>query len=190
MDPQEELALVRSCRASNYQDFAKLYDHYAQPIFRFIHYRVRDRMLAEDLTSQTFLKAMEKLHTFDVERGMFGAWLYRIARNTVIDHVRTVKPVTPIDENFDMAGDEDATLRAKRGIDAKQVQAMLASLDDEKRELLQLRLWDGLSYKEIAEVTGKSEANCKVIVSRTLSQLRKDFPVSSLVLLLLFPFLS
>lgn len=188
MPAPNEPSLIASCQAGTLEDFALLYDQYADPIYRYIRYRVRDTQLAEDLTSQTFLRAMEKIGDYKPGRGSFSGWLYRIARNGVIDHYRSHKHVETIDEEFDAPGDEDATERLAQGMAKEKVEEMLATLDDEKRDILVMRIWDGLSYAEIAEITGKTETNCKVIVSRTLAALREKFP-AAVLLLFLFPHL-
>jgi RNA polymerase sigma-70 factor, ECF subfamily len=189
MPAPDEQTLIDSCKAGKLEDFSLLYDRYADPIYRYIRYRVRDTALAEDLASQTFLRAMEKIKAYDGRKGTFSGWLYRIARNGVIDHYRSHKQVDPIDETFDVAGDDDATRGLSQSMAKKQVDEMLRSLDADKREILLLRIWDGLSYQEIAQVTGKTETNCKVIVSRTLASLRETFPTAALLLLISFPFL-
>lgn len=187
MTAQNEAELVASCQAGRLEDFALLYDHYADPIYRYIRYRVRDSELAEDLASQTFLRAMEKIRDYAPSRGSFSGWLYRIARNGVIDHYRSHKATESIDEDFEVAGEDDATRMLQQGMAKEQAHKMLATLDDEKRDILIMRIWDGLSYKDIAEITGKTETNCKVIVSRTLAGLRDTFPVAALIALILFP---
>lgn len=189
MPATNESALVASCQAGTLEDFALLYDHYADPIYRYIRYRVRDTQLAEDLASQTFLRAMEKIRDYSPSRGSFSGWLYRIARNGVIDHYRSHKGTDVIDEDFDVAGDDDATRGLTQTMAKAQVDEMLKTLDQDKRDLLIMRIWDGLSYQEIAEITGKSESNCKVIVCRTLATLRERFPTAAFALLLIFPFL-
>lgn len=68
--------------------FATLYNCYYPAVYRYIRYRVEDEDIAADLTAQTFLRAMERVHTFQPERGTFAAWLFRIARNQVNSHYR------------------------------------------------------------------------------------------------------
>ncbi len=181
----EELALIHTCQQGDLTAFTTLYDAYVTPIYRFVSYRTFDRQLAEDLTSQTFLKAMEGIRSFRADRGNFGAWLYRIARNTVTDHFRAHRSTEVLDDTFDPPADDDATKDAGEAVALRQVRKELAKLDPLKRDIVLMRLWDGLSYREIAEVTGKSENNCKVIFCRTLESLRSQFGPGMIVLLFL-----
>lgn len=164
--------------------FGALYTEYVQPIYRFVYRRTLDRMLAEDLTSTTFLKALEKIRTYDSAKGPFVAWLYRIARNTVTDHYRTRRVHANIEDVWDLASDDDPTAGVDTQLASKELRAALAKLPADKREIVLLRVWEGLSYAEIAAITGKSEGNCKVIFSRAVKDLRDILP--SAVLLLLF----
>ncbi len=182
----DEAALIHTCRQGDLEAFAPLYDAYVAPIYRYVHFRTFDKQLAEDITSQAFLKAMEGIRSYDARRGNFGAWLYRIARNTLTDHFRTHKPTEVIDETFDVPADDDATKEASIGVSLAQVRRELAKLDPLKREIILMRLWDGLSYREIAAITGKSENNCKVIFCRTLESLRSQLG-PAMFLLLAFP---
>ncbi len=177
-----ELAAIRACQAGALDQFDVLYRQHVDAIYRFLHRRTLVREVAEDLTSTTFLKAMESIGSYNPDRAPLIAWLYRIARNTLIDHARSPasKTVT-LDDTFEIAGDDDATLKATRAIDKKRLMAALQKLTPVQRDIVTLRLWEGLSYQEISSVVGKSEGNCKVLFSRSVAALR-----SALILLLLF----
>jgi RNA polymerase sigma-70 factor, ECF subfamily len=181
--------LVHSYKSGNSQAFDELYIRHLKGVFAFVFYRVMDRMTAEDLTSQTFLKALEHIGSYDERKGAFSTWLYRIARNTVHDHFRTLKPHTDIDDVWDLAADENPFLDAAGAIEATRVRDALNALPKDKRELMIMRLWDGLSYKEIAELTGKSEAACKMTFSRTVSDLRQSMGPAAFALFVLSRFL-
>ena len=86
----DEFAIVQSCQKGSVEDFGRLYDLYIKKIYNFIYYKTHHQETAEDLVSIVFTKALKKINTFD-NSGTFSAWLYRIARNTVIDHYRTKK---------------------------------------------------------------------------------------------------
>lgn len=183
----DEQAILSACQAGRLDDFALLYDAYVHPIYRFVHYRTRDRDLAEDIVSQTFLRALEKIKSFDPARGPFGAWLYRIARNLIVDHYRAHHAHAPLSDDWDAAEEQDVPDRA--GPLPKELTDALAGLGEQQREILLLRLWNDLSYRDIARITGKSEGNCKVIFSRAIATLRKTVRPDILALLFLFPLL-
>jgi RNA polymerase sigma-70 factor, ECF subfamily len=183
MTSDSDLAL--SFKNGNKDAFDELYIRHLKGIFAFVFYRVMDRMTAEDLTSQTFIKALEHMHSYNPNKGAFSTWLYRIARNTVHDHFRTTRPSTNIDDVWDLAADENPFLDASSSMDARQVRDVLSTLPKDKRDVLVMRLWDGLSYKEIADLTGKSEASCKMSFSRTVADLRSQMSASAFILLAL-----
>ncbi|MFA6039193.1 MAG: sigma-70 family RNA polymerase sigma factor [Candidatus Peribacteraceae bacterium] len=183
----DEAALIHTCQQGDLEAFAPLYDAYVTPIYRYVHFRTFDKQLAEDVTSQSFLKAMEGIRTFNAHKGNFGAWLYRIARNTLTDHFRAHKPTDVIDETFDVPADDDTAKEASIDVSLAHVRKELDKLDPLKRDIILMRLWDGLSYREIAEITGKTENNCKVIFCRTLESLRSQLGPTLLFLLLAFP---
>jgi RNA polymerase sigma-70 factor, ECF subfamily len=182
----DEQSLIASCQAGNLADFDPLYRAYVEPIFGFIHRRTLDRQTAEDLTSVTFIKAMEKISSYRGDRGVFAAWLYRIARNTITDHYRAARPHDDIETAWDISSDENVEQKIRDRFDIARLKEALKTIDAEKREIVLLRLWEGLSYKEIAEIVGKTEGNCKVIFSRTMDSLRASVPLAA-ALIFLFP---
>lgn len=182
-----ELAHIDACQAGRLQDFDALYTTHVDAIYRYLLRRTLSRAMAEDLTSVTFLKALESIRSYDRTRGEFRAWLYRIARNALIDHYRShARKTVDIETVWDLASDDVASLGAEQSINAAELHKALQHLKPLQREVVMLRIWEGLSYKEIAGLVGKSEGNCKVLFSRALSELRTAMP-ASLLLLLLFP---
>ena len=180
--------LDATCRSGDLSAFDTLYERHIKGVYSFIFYRTMDRQTAEDLTSQTFLKALEHIRTFNPDKGAFSTWLYRIARNTVTDHFRSLRPTGDLEEVWDMASDDDATAFASASESARHLHEALRNLDRNKREIIILRMWQNLSYKEIAEITGKSEASCKMTFSRTVAQLRDQLPpIAFLLLSVLLP---
>lgn len=170
----------------NLRDFTKLYDKHVKAIYRFIYYKTHHKETAEDLTSTTFIKALDNFSSFQSEKGNFSAWLYQIARNTVIDFYRTKKNNLNIEDVWDLSGDEDI----ERDIDMiKQLEGVkeyLKTLKAEQREIVILRVWEDLSYREISQATGKTEENCRVFFSRTIKTLKEKMPPALLLYFLLF----
>lgn len=183
-----EQSLIASCQAGTLEDFDPLYRHYVQPIFAFLHRRTLDRQTAEDLTSITFMKALEKISQYSPKKGNFGAWLYRIARNALTDHYRALRPREDVESVWDLSSDENVPQTVSDRLEFQKVKAALEKVDASKREIVMMRIWDGLSYQEIAQITGKTETNCKVIFSRTMESLRKELPLPAFLLLVSFPY--
>jgi len=153
--------------------FGILYDRYLDKIYRFVYYKTFSQETTEDITSQVFQKALEKINSFAADKGSFSSWLYRIARNSVIDHYRTAKNDLSLEDIFEVGVDE----RTPETIDAisalKTVQNYLETLDARQREIITLRVWEDKSYKEIAEIVGSSEAGVKMAFSRGIRDLRE-----------------
>jgi len=173
-------------KRENTENFDQLYDKYVKKIFNFIYYKTHHKETAEDLTSDTFMKALTKIHDFDESKGAFSTWLYQIARNTVIDFYRTKKSNLNIDDIWDLADGEDILRDLDTAKKLTEVKKYLKTLKVEQREIVILRVWEGMSYKEISEAVGKTEASCKMAFSRTIERLREDMPLSVFMALLLF----
>ncbi len=161
------------CQAGDTAAFGVLYDRYIEKIFRFIYYKTFSREIAEDLTSDVFMRALEKIHSFDDSRGVFSAWLYRIARNRIIDHYRTKKQTVPIEDIFDLGTDDRTADQLDAIATLTQVAAYLKTLNPRQREIVTLRIWEGLSYREIAEIVGGTEDSTKMAFSRSIRELRE-----------------
>lgn len=168
------------------EDFVILYDRYVSKIYRFIYYRTMHRETAEDLTSHTFIKALEALQNFDITKGSFSAWLYRIARNNVIDYYRTNQQVDDIDSIYNLNNGVVVEVDHDIKETLQKVKKYLEKIKPEQREIVIMKLWGQLNYQEISIVTGKSVANCKMIFSRTMARLREDmaFILTSLLLII------
>jgi len=180
-----ETDIIRECQAGNLKKFGKLYDQYIKKIYNFIFYKTLQKEITEDLTSQTFIKALENISKYNNAKGSFSSWLYKIARNTVIDYYRTKK------ENFNIA--DFSNLSSYENLEDKtdikqqleKIQKYLKKLKAEQREIIIMRIWDGLSYEEISHIINKSQASCKMLFSRTINKLRQEMPLEILTLLLI-----
>ncbi len=180
----EEIAIA--CGRSSLQEFDHLYDRYARPIYAFISRRTSDRAVSEDLTSTVFLKALENIRSFHPRKGNFRTWLYRIARNVLIDHYRSQnhRQAEDIETAWDLPAEGGAEDALHRNLRDRKVRSALAALKPLQREIVLLRIYEDLPYGEIAQITGKSEASAKMLFFRTMKELRKV--LSPLSLLLLF----
>ncbi len=187
MNSAEEQRIAGLCREDP-EYFADLYESYIDKIYRFIFYRVHHKETAEDLTSQTFMKALQGIKSF--KGGSFSSWLYRIARNTLIDHYRTGKKDIGIEQVPEMAGEEDPPRIAGARIGLERVRKYIDNLPGDQRDIVMMRVWDELSYKEIAEVMGKKEGACKVAFSRAIGRIRKEMPLPLLLLISFYDVIS
>ena len=174
-------ALALSSQQGDREAFGKLYDHFAKKIYNYLYYRTYRRDLSEDLASLTFLKALEKLDTFKPDRGPFSAWLYRIAHNALMDHFRAKKGQVSLDDVKEIAGKSDVESDAENRLKWQKLEPFLKKLSPRDRDIILMRVWDGLSYREIGEVLGSSEASCKMAYSRAVRFLRSELPLLLIV---------
>lgn len=183
MEPAERQAIA-ACQTGDLTNFTTLYELYVDKIYRFVYFKTFHQQTAEDLVSVVFMKALENIAKYDVVKGNFSSWLYRIAQNTVIDHYRTTKSTVNLDEMFDLASKQNVVSEVEASLALQEVKDYLTSLDSDTRDLLIMRLWQGLSYQEIAELTGKSEGALKMATSRALKTLRSSISAAAWLLLL------
>ena len=169
-------SLIEQSRNGDPNAFAELYRRYLTPVYRFILRRVDgDVAAAEDLTSQVFLEALDHLPAYR-EQGRFVAWLFTITRHRVADRFRktTMESLDDIPESV---------LGVPDGLEDRQnmnhLKAIFETLDDDQRELLQLRFSAELSFAEIADVLGRKEAAVKMSLYRVLDKLREQWEVGN-----------
>ncbi|MFA7492755.1 MAG: sigma-70 family RNA polymerase sigma factor [Proteiniphilum sp.] len=160
----DEELVVSYAEGNNYA-FDLLLDRHKQSLYAYIFYTVRDRGLAEDIFQETFFKAITTIRQGGyTETGKFKAWIMRIAHNLMIDYFRQKKNENTIsndDYEFDLFNNSslcDDTVEMKMVKDQvlSDVKRLIDFLPDEQREVLQMRYYGDLSFKEIAEVTGVS----------------------------------
>ncbi len=154
--------------------FGLLYNHYQPKIYRFIYFKVGQREEAEDLTHQVFLKAWTNIRDYRSQGFPFGSWLYRIARNSVIDHYRTRKDNDPIEsvENIVLASssllkDLDSKLSVEK------IKTAILKLKPDYQEVIILKFVEDLTNKEISEAMEKSDRAIKLLQHRAIKGLRE-----------------
>jgi len=182
LDLQTEISLLNQAQAGDAQAFGVLYDAYIKKIYDFIYYKTFHRDTAEDITSQTFLKAWKNIRQF--KEGSFSAWLYSIARNSVTDHYRSFRETSNIEDCWDLSDREDWESLLDNDLKLESIKQAMAGLKSADRELIVMRLWLDLSFKEISEQLGKSEGAVKMSFGRAITRLKTQVP---LALIILFP---
>jgi len=171
-----ERQLVLQAQAGNSEAFGQLYDAYMERIYRFVYFRVEDQQTAEDITSQVFLKAWNNLDRFQFSRTPYLAWLYTIAHNAVIDHYRTRKVTTALDDvqlsqpDHSEAVENDIDLT----VEMQSVKSALQTLTDDQQKVLTLKFIEGMSNNEIARHLGKREGAIRALQMRGLQALAKQ----------------
>jgi RNA polymerase sigma-70 factor (ECF subfamily) len=168
-----EAELVQRAVSGDPEAFATLYDRYVEAIYRFVFFRVSEEQTAEDLTSHIFLKAWDNLSSYQFRGLPFRAWLFRIARNSVIDYYRTFKETTPLEPNAiaepDLAAEVDS--KVERRLQAEEIRLALRQLTEDQRQVLTLRFIEGLSTEEVAKIMGKRQGAIRALQMRGLQAL-------------------
>jgi RNA polymerase sigma-70 factor (ECF subfamily) len=158
--------------------FGRLYDEHLPGVYRFLYRRCRSHHDAEDLTAQTFHRALERLETFEWRGLPFRAWLFRIAHNALIDYYRRDRGGLSLDDlgaaGFEPQGEDgrafDSALEQGEQVDAAW--AAVAALPIMQRRAVTLYFARGLSHAEVGRAIGRSEAATKQLVYRAVKSLR------------------
>lgn len=151
-----------------------LYRRYAPAIFRYLFYRLGDRDVAEDLTSEVFVRALEALPRYRVRGRPFSAWLYRIARARVADHYRGRRrhPLVPLVPDTPADG-ADPDAQAESQLTAAALRRAIVQLTPLQQQVVVLRFLEGLSHRAVAQIVGRSEGAVRVLQYRALAALRR-----------------
>lgn len=153
------------------KSFLFYFEKYKDKIYTYFYYRVNyDRDLAEDLTSEVFLKAFKNFGVYD-EAKPFQAWIFAISRNHLINHYRVSGREFSLEEDV-KAPPNDLLQKIGQKEEAEKIIEVIKDFDEYHRDVLLLRFVDDLSNKEIAEVLKKDEGAIRVQISRALNKLR------------------
>ena len=167
--------LVERAQAGDGGAFGELYEQFAPEIFRYLLRHLNGRReSAEDLTEEVFVKVLERLGSYQFRGLPFSAWLYRIARNHMIDHLRS-RP-RQIVSSLDTAPEipeKKAEQVMDRSLDRHELAYALERLTSDQRQVVVLRFLDGFTTAETAEIMGKTEDAVKKLQARGLVQLRR-----------------
>jgi RNA polymerase sigma-70 factor (ECF subfamily) len=185
MDPAKAAALAREFEGGSKEAFSELYEAYLKPIYNFIYFKTHHKETAEDLSAQVFMKAYRSVANFRADKGTFQAWVYQIARRTVIDHYRSSKHTINIDDVWDLGSNENIESDADNRLMLDEVKKYINGLPSDQRDVLIMRIWQELSYSEIAQIMNKSEASCKMMFSRAIKKLRSVMPEAALMVLMI-----
>lgn len=168
---QEKILLYKACQGDS-DAFGVFFDKYSKRIYRFIYYKVPIAEVAEDLTSQCFLKVWEQISA-KVRVRKIHSWIYRIARNLVTDYYRgREKEELPLIYPSEQQDGEMPKFDPDQELDLKQLEKILFALKGEAREIIVLRYIEELSISEVAKIVDKSQANVRVIIHRALKELQ------------------
>ncbi|WP_371688686.1 ECF subfamily RNA polymerase sigma factor, BldN family [Micromonospora sp. KC207] len=183
-DPATEVwTLVERAQAGEAEAFGLIYDRYVDTVFRFVYFRVGNRQLAEDLTSDTFLRALKRIGSFTWQGRDLGAWLVTIARNLVADHFKSgryrleVTTGDVLDADREDRGPEGSPEAAVvEHITNVALLTAVKQLNPEQQECIVLRFLQGFSVAETARAMGKNEGAIKALQYRAVRALARLLP--------------
>ena len=155
--------------------FGELYDCFVERVYRYLYFRTGSHPEAEDLTEQVFLKAWEAMGRYRWQGRPFVAWLYRLAHNSHIDHVRAQRPTTSLtndDRPLELASPA-AAVELARALDADLLSRALGELTVDQQQVIVMKFIDGLDNEEIAQTMDKREGAIRALQMRALMSLRR-----------------
>jgi len=170
----EEFEIIRAAKKDKAK-FEILYNHYHEQIFRFIYQRLDNKELAFDITQQVFLKAMVNLDKYEFKGVPFASWLYRIASNELMGAFKRNSSLRTL--NIDSTGLKEMAEEADED-DFEMLQPQLADavskLPEADLQLVEMRFFQHLPFKQISEILNIPEANAKMRLYRILERLKKQ----------------
>lgn len=177
MDLSTELELVENARRG-LEGFSRIYEYYYPRVFNYCLHRTMSKEVAEDITGETFLAAVSQLYDFDTSKGIrFGAWLYRVAHNKIIDSRRRYKFI-PVDiEKINL---KDANSMNQEAVMRKfelqtQVTVVMADLKPRYQEILSYQYYGELTNPEIAALLDLKISQVNVLIHRSLQAFKKHY---------------
>jgi len=181
-DQRAVMALVEAAQTGDGEAFGQLYDRYVDVVHRYIAYRVNNHSLAEDLTSETFLRALRRISSYTWQGRDFGAWLVTIARNLIADHFKSSRyKLEMATSDLVEAGADRRTEGPENevltGITNTTLLEAVKQLNPEQQECIVLRFLQGMSVAETAAILGKNENAVKALQYRAVKTLGRLLPL-------------
>lgn len=163
--------LIQKAAGGDIDAFGELYAIYLDRIYRYVFYQINDRMAAEDITEEVFVKAWKAIGSCSGREATFSAWLYRIARNRVVDSVRRQKKQVAIET--DMPDGDVPGLAVEGRLEREELLLVISRLPENQKQVILLKFIEGMDNLEISHIMGKSQGSVRVLQMRGLSTLRR-----------------
>jgi RNA polymerase sigma-70 factor (ECF subfamily) len=169
-----DAVLLEQARTYSTQALAEIYDRYSEAIYRYLYRYLGDAELAEDLTSEVFLRLLRALNTRREPRDRLQGWLYRVARNLAMDWFRQQAKATTVSLHEELVADGDAPLaEVEKNQAHRRLRQAIYQLTPSQQQVIFLRFGEGLSIAEVGRLMGKSEGAIKLLQYRAVRRLRK-----------------
>lgn len=159
------------------EQFTAYYEEHKTSIFNYILYRIGfDRDLAEDLTSDIFLKAFEHFDSYDKNRP-FKTWIFTIAHNHLVNYYAGKKEILPLEEAAEIVKEVGSQNSAEHNLTMERILALISGLPESQRDIVTMKYVNDLTNEEIARVTGKEEGTIRTALSRAIAALRGQYNI-------------
>ncbi len=174
LDSKFEEELINRCK-SDKNAFGTLYSHYAKYILAFIKSKVESIETAEDICSMVFKKAFENIDGFKWQGISFSSWLYRIAKNSIIDYYRSKKDFVTTDYTTVASPEKSPEELFEKNAFEESIRKLIETLPEKERKIIYMKFFEGYTNKTISKILNLSESNIGTIVYRAISKLRESF---------------
>jgi RNA polymerase sigma-70 factor (ECF subfamily) len=172
-DETEITRFVAKAAKGDFDAFGELYNIYFDRIYRYVFYQVKDRMTAEDLVEEIFVKAWKAIGSYRGKGWAFSSWLYRIAHNYLVDYFRKSQKRRSLEiEKVDFVASNEHEL-VERKTEEQELREAISCLRDNQRQVIILKFIEGLDNREISRIMGKSEGAIRILQMRALTTLRE-----------------
>jgi RNA polymerase sigma-70 factor (ECF subfamily) len=171
-DQENGDALIAEAAKTDPGAFGELYERYYARVYRYIYHRVGNVADAEDITALVFMKALEALPGYQSRRNGFAPWLFRIARNAVVDHYRRKRKQSPLEAIEHHSSDADPVGDVLGGERRAELSRLVAKLSADQRDVVLMRFSADLSFSEIAAAMSKNEPAIRMLLHRGLRKLK------------------
>ena len=170
---QSEIAnLVDKAAGGDFEAFGELYSIYLDRIYRYVFYQVKDKMTAEDITEDVFVKAWKAIDSCKGKGQTFSSWLYRIAHNHMINTLRSMRKCVSI-ERENVPEISDPKLEVETALEQQEFLEVIDYLPQNQRQVIILKFIEGLDNREIGKIMGKNEGAIRILQMRALTALRQ-----------------
>ena len=171
-DQSEVEELVEKAAVGNIEAFGGLYSIYLDRIYRYVFYQVKDKMTAEDITEEVFVKAWKAIGSCKGKSNTFSSWLYRIAHNHLINTLRSMQRFASI-EMENLVDVSNPGLEAESKLEQQELLEKIKCLPQNQTQVIILKFIEGLDNREIGKIMSKSEGAIRVLQMRALTALRQ-----------------
>ena len=178
---QDEQSIVQRVQQHDEEAFAQLYEEYFDKIYRYVALKIGNRVEAEDMTQQVFVNALHSISSYKWKGYPFSSWLFRIAHNQVVDHLRkkTRQNTLPLNEDLAASSGDNPQKLIEIKMSTEELVTATRKLTPAQREVVALRFASEMSIAQVAGIMGKSEGAVKSLQHSAIVALRKIMAVEN-----------